>query len=103
MELFAGRVLLTPGGGEVNPQTELAASVVGLYFAAGWCKPCTQFTPTLIHFYNQLQERNSHFKIVYISSDHSDEEMHEFLATCPKSWLHLPFDDPLNKSVYFLK
>lgn len=42
-------------GTEVGPEA-LDGKVLAVYFSAGWCAPCKQFTPILKSVYNKLQE-----------------------------------------------
>ncbi|EMP36292.1 Nucleoredoxin-like protein 2 [Chelonia mydas] len=47
VDVFSGRPLLTRDGHAVDPEEVLQNKIVGLYFSAGWCSPCRDFTPVL--------------------------------------------------------
>lgn len=66
--------------------------LVGLYFSAHWCPPCRRFTPLLIEVYNHLKELfpMHGFEIVFVSSDRSDQEFHQYYASMP--WAAVPYD-----------
>ena len=67
--------------------------LVGLYFSAHWCPPCRRFTPMLIEAYNHLKEvfPTHGLEIVFISSDRSDQEFHQYYASMP--WAAVPYDN----------
>lgn len=95
-EVFAGRALLNKEGDVVDPEESLRNKVVGLYFSAGWCPPCRDFTPVLCDFYTELVEESdppAQFEIVFISSDKSAEDMAEYYHDMHGDWLALPWTD----------
>jgi|EP00979_Chaetoceros_neogracilis_P001440 hypothetical protein len=91
------------------------AKLVGLYFAASWCGMSTPVSETLEKLFNpnenaadadadatHLSNRiltlqdidngiHKDFSIVYISSDHSEEDMVDYTRS---SWIPVPFDNP---------
>ncbi|XP_036600011.1 nucleoredoxin-like protein 2 [Trichosurus vulpecula] len=96
-DVFVGRVLVNKDGETVEPEEVLQNKVVGLYFSAGWCSPCRDFTPRLCDFYTELVEEThppAPFEIVFISSDRSPEEMVDYMHDMHGEWLALPFHDP---------
>ncbi|XP_029767549.1 nucleoredoxin-like protein 2 isoform X2 [Terrapene carolina triunguis] len=101
VDVFSGRPLLTRDGHAVDPEEVLQNKIVGLYFSAGWCSPCRDFTPILCDFYSELLEGArppAPFEIVFISSDRSPEEMVEYMHDMHGDWLALPFHDPYKHS-----
>ena len=64
----------------------LAGKIVGLYFSAGWCPPCRKFSPELAAF---RRKHCDDFTVVFVSSDHDEDEMREFVAG--KGFLNVPF------------
>lgn len=96
VEVFSGRTLLNKESVVVDPEEALRNKVVGLYFSAGWCPPCRDFTPILCEFYTDLVEENdppAQFEIVFISSDKSSEDMIEYYHDMHGDWLVLPWHD----------
>ncbi|KAL4617562.1 nucleoredoxin-like protein 2 [Arapaima gigas] len=96
-EVFAGRALLNKDGEPVEPEEALRNKVVALYFSAGWCPPCRDFTPLLCDFYTELVEEReppAQFEVVFISSDKSPEDMVEYYHELHGDWLALPWHDP---------
>eukprot|EP00467_Chlorarachnion_reptans_P020665 CAMPEP_0114514240 /NCGR_PEP_ID=MMETSP0109-20121206/16039_1 /TAXON_ID=29199 /ORGANISM="Chlorarachnion reptans, Strain CCCM449" /LENGTH=176 /DNA_ID=CAMNT_0001694249 /DNA_START=135 /DNA_END=662 /DNA_ORIENTATION=- len=61
-----------------NPMdsSELKGKLVGLYFSAGWCGPCRQFSPVLSKFH---EEKQDDFRVVLVSMDKSEPEMIEYI------------------------
>lgn len=97
VDVFSGRLLVSKDGRSVDPEEALQNKVVGLYFSAGWCSPCRDFTPVLCDFYTDLLEEcqpPAPFEVVFISSDHSAEEMVSYMHSMHGDWLALPFHDP---------
>lgn len=97
VDVFSGRSLLNKDGDSVDPEEALRNKVVGLYFSAGWCPPCRDFTPILCDFYTELVEENdppAQFEIVFISSDKTAEDMVEYMHDLHGDWLALPWSDP---------
>lgn len=97
VDVFSGRLLVSKDGRSVDPEEALQNKVVGLYFSAGWCSPCRDFTPVLCDFYTELLEETqppAPFEVVFISSDHSAEDMAGYMHAMHGDWLALPFHDP---------
>lgn len=46
-ELLKGATLVLNDGSKVKAEEHLKGKVVALYFSAGWCPPCRNFTPKL--------------------------------------------------------
>ncbi|XP_073509265.1 nucleoredoxin-like protein 2 [Phyllobates terribilis] len=97
MDIFTGHILVNKDGEKVDPEEALQNKIVGLYFSAGWCSPCRDFTPVLCDFYTELVEeanQPAQFEIVFISSDKSAEDMVEYLNQMHGDWLALPWHNP---------
>ena len=69
--------------------TSLDGKPVMLYFSAGWCPPCRQFTPILSKLYKKKKAAKVDFDIVFVSADRSQEEFDEYFKEHP--WLALPY------------
>lgn len=89
MNLFAGKQLRKRSGVIIDSEEALQNKVVALYFSAGWCPPCRQFTPVLAEFYRDLQERA--LEIVFVSSDKTEADMNAYMHECHEDWLAVPF------------
>ncbi len=93
--LFAADTLLDLlGTKRINADGEPVEDqkLTGVYFSAHWCPPCKIFTPKLVEVYNQAKEEGVDFEIVFVSSDHSEEEMQEYMREAKMPWLALPYD-----------
>lgn len=81
---------LVNGQGEAVPTASLGKrDYVVLYYTAAWCGPCKTFTPRLVSFYNEKQERGN-FEVVVVSSDRSLQEFSGYIAQMP--WVAVPFE-----------
>ncbi|XP_053312766.1 nucleoredoxin-like protein 2 [Spea bombifrons] len=96
MDVLSGHILVNKDGDRLDPEDVLQNKIVGLYFSAGWCSPCKDFTPILCDFYSELMD-HSHspppFEIVFISSDKSADDMVDYMNTMHGDWLALPWHD----------
>ena len=95
MNIFVDRPLVKRSGVIVYPEDALQNKVVALYFSAGWCPPCQQFTPVLAEFYNELQENEMPFEIVFVSSDKTASDMETYFKQCHGDWLAVPFGNEM--------
>lgn len=96
VEVFIGRALVNKDGDVIDPEVALRNKVVGIYFSAGWCPPCRDFTPILCDFYTELVEEAdvpAQLEIVFVSSDKSTEDMVEYYHDMHGDWLALPWTD----------
>lgn len=81
----------------VKALTAIDKKIVGIYFSAGWCPPCRQFTPLLKDFYEETQSRKSAFEVVFVSFDKKEEDMIEYYRELHADWLAVDFNDPLKE------
>lgn len=105
VEVFTGRTLLNKDGEFVDPEEALRNKVVGIYFSAGWCPPCRDFTPILCDFYTELVEESeppAQFEIVFVSSDKTSDDMVEYYHDMHGDWLALPWTDDYKQYVPFI-
>lgn len=65
--------------------------VVLLYFSAGWCPPCHQFTPKLVEFYN-AHGGGKDFEVIFVSSDPDAEKMQAYVDEYKMPWLAVKHD-----------
>uniref|UniRef100_A0A1I7VWJ0 Thioredoxin domain-containing protein n=1 Tax=Loa loa TaxID=7209 RepID=A0A1I7VWJ0_LOALO len=89
-DLFAN-IDLKKADGTVKKGSDALANkiVVALYFAAHWCPPCRQFTPILKRFYEEVND--DEFEIIFVSLDHSEEDLNNHLKESHGDWYHVPF------------
>ena len=78
---------------EFDTSSLIQDGVVGLYFSAHWCPPCSSFTPVLATWYSKLTTGSlkGKLEVVFLSSDQSDEEFNSYFKTMP--WCALPYSD----------
>lgn len=65
--------------------------VVLLYFSAGWCPPCHQFTPKLVDFYN-AHGGGKNFEVIFVSSDSDTAKMQAYIDEYKMPWLAVKHD-----------
>jgi tetratricopeptide (TPR) repeat protein len=91
-ELLGPSLASCPALNTVSTRSVLqGASKIGLYFSAHWCPPCKQFTPKLVDVYNALKAQRAGFELVFVSADHSAEEMKAYIHEAKMPWHVLPF------------
>lgn len=71
-----------PYAGSDLPQVKYFA----LYFSAGWCGPCHQFTPALVKFYNEMKPKYPSFEVVFLSRDQGANAMEKYMAEMSMPW-----------------
>ena len=62
------------------------AKYIGLYFSAGWCGPCHQFTPALVKFYSEMKPKYPGFEVVFVSEDESANAMEKYMGEMTMPW-----------------
>lgn len=67
-------------------------SIIGIYFAAGWCGACAGFTPLLVDFYDEVEQAGKSFEIVFVSFDATEEDMFAHMTDRGMPWLAVPHD-----------
>ena len=66
-------------------------TAIGVFFSGHWCPPSRSFTPDLCDAYDRWAAQKG-FEIVFVSSDHSEEEFWDYFGEMP--WKSIPFGDP---------
>lgn len=69
----------------------LQARYTILYFGAGWCPDCRKFSPALVAAYDQQPPTQRRFEVLFISQDHSQSEMQNFMAQEKMRWPALDY------------
>lgn len=54
--------------------------------------PCQRFTPVLVDTCNDAKKKGLEFEVVFVSSDHSEKEMLEYMTETDMPWLALPYN-----------
>lgn len=83
---------LVDATGAALPAAEKPARYYVVYYAADWCGFCTQFTPTLLKFHEEIKTKHPDVKIVYLSSDRSAEEMAKNFKRFNLPWSAVAFE-----------
>ncbi|GFU61415.1 nucleoredoxin, partial [Nephila pilipes] len=90
VEVLKESILISPNGDKVSYES-ISTHIKGLYFSAHWCPPCKAFTPLLIKLYNKVQKMEKNFRIIFISSDRSEESFVKYFSKMP--WLAVPYSE----------
>jgi nucleoredoxin len=62
------------------------AKYIALYYSAGWCGPCHQFTPDLVKFYHEMKSKYSGFEVIFMSKDESANAMEKYMGEMAMPW-----------------
>jgi nucleoredoxin len=62
-----------------------------VYFSAGWCGTCREFTPDLVEFYQQ-NNGGERFEVVFVSQDRSESRMQQYIHEDEMPWLSVAWD-----------
>lgn len=82
-------------GGNLQPVADARLAGVkyfGLYYSASWCGPCRQFTPGFVKTYRQIKEKYPQFEVVFISADHSADDMRNYMKADGMPWTALRYE-----------
>ncbi len=79
---------LQPVGDDAVDSKKLFA----FYFSAEHSRPCRQFTPTLVKFYQDFAPKHAAFDLVLVSLDRSAAEMESAMRQEAMPWPALAFD-----------
>lgn len=63
-----------------------------LYFSAGWCPPCREFTPGFVDAYAKIRELYPEFEVVLVNHDRSPAEMFAYMRDDHMTWPALRWD-----------
>ena len=88
-----GKLIDLRTGRKARVNAKRPPDYVVLYFSAGWCGPCHEFSPLLVSFYEKNKRlAGKRFEIVWISRDRSETEMKEYAAEFGFPWLAVSWD-----------
>jgi nucleoredoxin len=79
--------LLDRDGNEVSLDS-LNGKYVGIYFAAQWCSSCKAFSPLLVPFRN---EHNDRFEVVFVSADKNKQAQFAYMNEAGMDWPTLEY------------
>lgn len=89
-----GKVVSLATGKKAKVQAKTPPEFVVLYFSAGWCPGCRQFSPTLVDFYGKhKRDVGKRFEIVWVSRDRSAAEMQQYAKAHGFAWLAVAWDN----------
>ena len=74
--------LIDRNGNEVSLDS-LNGKYVGIYFAAQWCSGCRAFSPLLVPFRNENNER---FEVVFVSADKNKQAQFDYMNEVGMDW-----------------
>uniref|UniRef100_A0A1I7Y2N3 Thioredoxin domain-containing protein n=1 Tax=Steinernema glaseri TaxID=37863 RepID=A0A1I7Y2N3_9BILA len=93
-EFLKGVELVLNDESKVDAGEHLKGKIVGLYFSAGWCPPCRQFSPKLKRFYDKVKAAGKNFEVIFVSRDREAEDLVEYYEDHHGAWTYLEFGNP---------
>ncbi|MEM8873161.1 MAG: thioredoxin-like domain-containing protein [Planctomycetota bacterium] len=64
---------------------------IGVYFAAGWCPACAEFTPQLVDFYGNARQRSDNFEMILVPLDRSERDAMNYMRKANMPWPSVRF------------
>ncbi|VDM96426.1 unnamed protein product [Thelazia callipaeda] len=89
---FLKDVPLTKRNGETVKAHDLKDKAIILYFSAGWCGHCRQFTPKLKTWYDTAAKKEN-IEIVWISRDREAQHQLDYCKKALPDIPYIPFGD----------
>ena len=95
-----GRHILNYKGEEcdLDINTFLKYSVIGILFTGSWCPPAREFLIQLESLYKEINKNEKVFEIIQISSEKTEKNYNENRNE-NRPWLYLPFNDGYMKNL----
>ena len=69
----------------------LKGKMIGLYFAAGWCRNCCAFSKIFVPFRNKFKDK---FEVIFVNFDDQEKEMMSYMKKYKMPWPAIPFNSP---------
>ncbi len=76
----------------VNDAQVAPARYIAIYYSAQWCPPCHAFTPKLVQFYNTFKSAHPDFDLIFVSEDHDENQMHDYMQEMAMPWPAIRYD-----------
>ena len=87
---LVGPALVARGGASVSADALEKKKNVAFLFAADWCKPCRDFVPKLVKYYELAKRKgDDKLEILWVSASRSQEAFDAYLKDMP--WPAAPF------------
>ena len=84
------KLIHSSDGSPAAPPTVTTA----LLFSSSWCPDCTPFVARLGAMYEDINEDEQQFEVVFVSSDRDAALMGSYMASKHPGWLAVSYDDP---------
>ena len=87
---LVGPALVARGGASISADALEKKKNVAFLFAADWCKPCRDFVPKLVKYYELAKRKgDDKLEILWVSASRSQEAFDAYLKDMP--WPAAPF------------
>lgn len=63
-----------------------------IYFSAGWCPPCREFTPGFVDAYEKIRALYPEFEVVLVNHDKSPADMFAYMRDDKMAWPAVRWD-----------
>jgi thiol-disulfide isomerase/thioredoxin len=83
---------------DLDINTFLKYSVIGILFTGSWCPPAREFLIQLESLYKEINKNEKVFEIIQISSEKTEKNYNENRNE-NRPWLYLPFNDGYMKNL----
>lgn len=91
---LAGKLVRLEGGALRPFDNARLAGVkfYAIYFSAGWCPPCREFTPGFVDAYEKIRALYPEFEVVLVNHDKSPADMFAYMRDDKMTWPAVRWD-----------
>lgn len=86
-------------GNKVDVSRLAGKKLIAVYFSAHWCPPCRAFTPVLVQAAKKWLQNKDPIEVVFVSRDHGEKEMDEYMRVMDMPWIALPFQSAQGQKI----
>ncbi len=72
-------IMVAPDGKPYNDSHLDEKKVFAIYYGAGWCAPCHEFSPDLVKYLNDALPKHPDLAAVFLSDDKQDDQMFAYM------------------------
>ena len=91
-QLLDGQSLVTKDGEKPSKDVMAGVKLLGIYYSMNSCPPCHEFTPIMAALYEEINESEKVWEVIFASGDKKQEDFTSYYGLMP--WAAFSFQDP---------